>query len=88
VLSNKDDFEKRCNTQMVGIEALSEEQDISELEELIRNHGLLTGSPIAELLLEQWERASSLFVKVVPHEYKRVLERGRVITEMTTTQSI
>jgi glutamate synthase domain-containing protein 3 len=70
----KGDFNLNCNLEMVGLESLEAEQDIAELRELIQLHHMYTGSTIAEQLLDNWQDSLSEFVKVMPTDYKRVLE--------------
>jgi glutamate synthase domain-containing protein 3 len=41
---------------------------------LLAEHHQRTGSPKAKQLLGDWERAVTRFSKVVPTEYRRVLE--------------
>jgi glutamate synthase domain-containing protein 2/glutamate synthase domain-containing protein 1/glutamate synthase domain-containing protein 3 len=74
VLDETDDFAKRCNMGMVGFEAPSA-ADAGELRGLIEEHGRLTGSRVAARVLERFEEllAKGAFVKVMPHDYKRVL---------------
>jgi glutamate synthase (NADPH/NADH) large chain len=73
VLDELGDFEKRCNLGMVELEALSHE-DAVFVASLLEEHERRTGSPKATQLLAQWETTLSRFVKVVPIEYRRVLE--------------
>ncbi|HST32189.1 MAG TPA: glutamate synthase large subunit [Solirubrobacteraceae bacterium] len=74
VLDERGDFAERCNMGMVGFEAPSAE-DASELRELIEEHSRRTGSPVAARVLGAFEELLSrgAFVKVMPHDYKRVL---------------
>jgi len=74
VLDERGDFAERCNMGMVGFEAPSLE-DASELRELIEEHSRRTGSPVAVRVLGEFEGLLSrgAFVKVMPHDYKRVL---------------
>jgi glutamate synthase (NADPH/NADH) large chain len=67
------DFDLRCNLGMVDLEPLMNEQDVSELFEMIRLHQRYTGSTVAEQILGQWPAATEQFVKVMPVDYKRVL---------------
>jgi glutamate synthase domain-containing protein 2/glutamate synthase domain-containing protein 1/glutamate synthase domain-containing protein 3 len=64
----------RCNMGMVGFEAPSEADEI-ELRALIEEHMLRTDSPVARDVLSRWDSllAAGAFVKVMPHDYKRVL---------------
>jgi glutamate synthase (NADPH) large chain len=74
VLDEKGDFaEKRCNTAGVDLEPVMETADIDLLRSLIAKHFEYTGSPRAEWILENWSAMLPKFVKVFPHEYKRVL---------------
>ena len=77
VLDEHGAFKPRCNMGMVGLEA-PDESDISELRALVQEHLERTGSPIAESVLARWEEllASGAFVKVMPHDYKRVLREA------------
>jgi glutamate synthase (NADPH/NADH) large chain/glutamate synthase (ferredoxin) len=74
VLDEEGSFPKRCNMGMVGFEELSA-ADAIELRAMIEEHGQRTGSPVAERVLADWEGllARGAFVKVMPHDYKRVL---------------
>ncbi len=68
------DLSTRCNMGMVALESVKAEEDINELKTLIENHLKYTGSAVAERLLKDWDGALSQFVKVMPTDYKRVLE--------------
>jgi glutamate synthase (NADPH/NADH) large chain len=68
-------FSENCNTEMVDLDPLTyrdEEQIIS----LLRKHIRLTGSKVAQRLLDNWDIVSTQFVKVYPREYKKVLEKS------------
>jgi glutamate synthase (ferredoxin) len=73
VLDEKGDFAKHCNTQMVGLEKV-ESQDAESLKELIQRHAQLTGSKKATRVLAEWNSLLPKFVKVMPKDYKRVLQ--------------
>ena len=71
-------FNVRCNTETVELESVEDPSDIDELRRLIELHRQYTGSSVASRVLEDWPRALSQFVKVMPTDYKRVLaERKR-----------
>jgi glutamate synthase (NADPH/NADH) large chain len=77
------DFESKCNIGMIDLDPVEEDDDISELRELIELHKEFTGSKVAERVLESWPGVLSQFVKVMPTDYKRVLaERRRHDEEM------
>jgi glutamate synthase domain-containing protein 3 len=74
VFDEEGDFaRRRCNLAMVDLEPLVEEKDNELVHRLIRRHAELTGSRRARCLLERWTEAQARFVKIFPHEYKRVL---------------
>ncbi len=74
VLDESGSFKNRCNMGMVGFEALSP-ADVVELAQLIEEHHRRTGSPVAQRVLARREGliADGAFVKIMPHDYKRVL---------------
>jgi len=75
VLDEAGDFgEKRCNTAAVDLEPIIEDEPI--LRRLIENHVEFTASPRAKWILENWQTMLPKFVKVFPHEYKRVLKHN------------
>ncbi|MBM3784566.1 MAG: glutamate synthase subunit alpha, partial [Acidobacteria bacterium] len=62
----------RCNRTMVDLEPLAEQADIAAVRNLIERHVQFTGSPRGKWILENWGDMASRFVKVFPHEFKRV----------------
>ena len=77
VLDEKGDFaERRCNHAGVDLEPVPAE-DVEPLRALIERHVEYTGSPRGQWALENWEQMLPKFVKVFPHEYKRVLKAAR-----------
>jgi len=73
VLDEAGDLEQRCNLGMVELEALSHE-DAAFVAALIQEHHQRTGSPKAAELLRNWETTLTRLIKVVPTEYRRVLD--------------
>jgi glutamate synthase domain-containing protein 3 len=61
-----------CNRTSVDLDPLDAE-DTAILQDLIHRHLALTGSPRAHHILDNWDALAPKFVKVFPHEYKRVL---------------
>jgi glutamate synthase domain-containing protein 2/glutamate synthase domain-containing protein 1/glutamate synthase domain-containing protein 3 len=76
VLDDDGTFAERCNTELVGLEAL-EAADARVVRELVSEHELRTESPVAARLLDDWDNAVLAFVKVMPHDYREALERHR-----------
>ncbi len=78
VYDDSGDFtERRCNLESVDLEPLSDPQDIQLIRDLVQRHAELTGSQRANWILENWNDAASRFIKVFPHEFKRVLGVAR-----------
>ena len=73
VLDQNQTFKGRCNLGMVDLETIADDDDLL-LQHLLARHGELTGSTVAQELLTQWNETRSQFVKVMPRDYKRVLQ--------------
>ncbi len=71
---------RRLNAEMVELEQLDEE-DQRTVQELCRAHLAATGSELAARLLERWEQTVREIVKVMPRDYRRVLEATRRANE-------
>ncbi len=71
-------FDTRCNLDMVDLESVWNKEDKIVLKELIENHYRLTKSRNALALLDDWEAQLPLFVKVIPIDYRKVLERMKM----------
>jgi glutamate synthase domain-containing protein 2/glutamate synthase domain-containing protein 3 len=67
VLDESNDLEKLYNPQLVGLERVSDAEDIRTLQSLILRHQALTGSSRARDILGQWDLYLPQFWKVVPH---------------------
>ncbi len=80
VLDPDDTFFRRLNAEMVELEPL-EPDDGGWLREVLRTHEHLTGSPVAARLLQRWHSEVRHFKKVMPRDYKRVLEAARLAEE-------
>jgi glutamate synthase (NADPH) large chain len=79
VYDDQGDFStRRCNSASVDLEPLVNDDDVAEVKSLLERHRDLTGSPRAAWILEHWADAQERFIKVFPHEYKRVLGVPRV----------
>lgn len=74
VLDEAGDFASRCNQQMVDLEPLENPEEIREVLDMIQRHADHTGSYKAAKVLNHWEEMLPKFVKVMPRDYKRVLQ--------------
>ncbi len=77
VLDEDGDFHTRCNMEMVGLEPLEEPEDLDLVKGLLERHVEYTGSTVAARLLADWPASARKFVKVMPTDYRRVLEQQR-----------
>ncbi|MGE5220037.1 MAG: glutamate synthase large subunit [Chloroflexota bacterium] len=73
VLDEDGTFKNRCNFETVGLERL-DERDLQEVEEMLKRHAIYTRSARAWQLLALWQETAAKFVKVMPRDYRRVLE--------------
>jgi glutamate synthase domain-containing protein 3 len=64
---------RRCNLASVSFEE-PDEGDALELRALVSEHAERTGSEVAQRLLADWEASLERFVKVMPNDYRRVLD--------------
>jgi glutamate synthase domain-containing protein 2/glutamate synthase domain-containing protein 3 len=74
VLDEEGRFETLCNKDMVGLEAIEAEEDEALLRGMVERHLEWTGSERARRVLEEWDALLPKFVKVMPHDLKRVLQ--------------
>jgi glutamate synthase (ferredoxin) len=74
VLDETGDFAGRCNQKMVVLEKLEDAAEIEEVRQMIHRHGQYTRSQRAFKILALWEEMTPKFVKVMPVDYKRMLE--------------
>ncbi|MBI4974232.1 MAG: glutamate synthase large subunit, partial [Candidatus Omnitrophica bacterium] len=70
-------FSSRCNMSMVEFDAIQEEDELT-IHELVSKHYKYTGSTKAKKVLDNFKGELKRFIKVMPLEYKRILE-GRVL---------
>jgi glutamate synthase domain-containing protein 3 len=62
-----------CNRSGVDLEPMIETADVQAVRQLIERHVEYTSSPRGQWVLDNWNDMLPKFVKVFPHEYKRVL---------------
>jgi glutamate synthase (ferredoxin) len=77
VFDEHDDFRRRCNQEMVSLTALDDEEEIEAVKNMIFRHTEYTGSIRATEVLLSWDESLPKFVRVIPHDYRRVVEAQR-----------
>lgn len=74
VLDMNQDFISKVNTEMVEISGLEDPTEVAYVRSLIEDHHHYTGSELAARVLLDFNRALPRFIKVLPTDYKRVME--------------
>jgi len=64
----------RCNRSMVSLEPLADAGEVVQVRQMIERHAELTGSELAKRLLDRWQQTAARFVRVLPNDYRRMLE--------------
>jgi glutamate synthase (NADPH/NADH) large chain len=67
------DVDRRVNPEMVAIETLTDD-DRDQLKSIVERHREMTGSLAADRMLSSWSVEVSKFRKIMPTDYRRVLE--------------
>jgi len=78
VLDEAGDFDYFCNMEMVEISLIEDSMDNKELHGLISNHFKYTESILAKKILDNWSFYLDKFKKIVPIEYKKVLQEEKI----------
>ncbi|MFT5431852.1 MAG: glutamate synthase (NADPH/NADH) large chain [Myxococcota bacterium] len=73
----KGEFHRNCHLGTVDLERVEDEQEMAILWHLIELHFTYTGSTVAQSVLRGWDVAVRQIVKVMPTEYKRVLDEQK-----------
>ena len=83
VLDEAGDFHKRCNQQMADVErlGLDDPAELEEVRAMIQRHADCTQSERARKILALWDVIAPKFVKVMPRDYKRMLQAIHRVSE-------
>ena len=73
VLDETGDFPRRCNRDMVDLTRMDREE-LGEVRLMIERHAAYTDSQRARTILAHWQALVPKFVKVIPRDYKRMLQ--------------
>jgi len=80
VLNLDGDFAERCNLDMVELETFEDAKEEHLVHSLIDEHSRLTGSVRARQIVDEWSRYREIMVKIMPIEYRKVLEASGAIS--------
>jgi glutamate synthase (NADPH/NADH) large chain len=75
VWDRKGDFNLHCNLDLVALESIQDEAEEADVRSLIERHQQYTGSQLANNALQNWDSFLRQCVKVMPVDYKRVLQQ-------------
>lgn len=75
-----------CNKEMVELGPLNQKRDIAVVRDLLEKHARYTVSPVALFLLEHWAQEVGHFVRVMPLEYKRVMQKMKAERELKESE--
>ncbi len=78
VFNENGDFDYFCNMGMVELSLVDEQSEMNELTDLISRHYSYTGSKKAKMILDDLKRYLPMFIKVVPYDYKKVLQEQKL----------
>ena len=78
VLNENGDFDYFCNMGMVELSLVEDHGDIHELTELISLHYKYTNSKKAKQILDDPDKYLNMFIKVIPYDYKKVLQEQKL----------
>ncbi len=81
VLDEAGDFPTRVNLQMVELEKLADPDETEMVWKLVQRHQTYTKSERAATVLKNWQGLTPKFVKVIPKDYKRVLQAMKRVKE-------
>jgi glutamate synthase (NADPH/NADH) large chain len=68
------DYITEINTEMVDLDIL-EDEDFATIKAFLKRHVKLTNSGLGQRFLEDWDKAKEQFIKVIPRDYKAVLQK-------------
>jgi glutamate synthase (NADPH/NADH) large chain len=70
------DFESKLNPELVDLDPIDQE-DKDLLKDMLTKHVEFTGSEVAKSFLADFETSLQSLVKVMPRDYKRVLQKRK-----------
>jgi len=86
VLDTDQLFDTRCNLEMVELSPVMDETEVKFLYDMIHRHVTYTGSTYAAAILQDWAEMLPQFVKVLPIDYKKALDRLKNFQSKETEQ--
>ncbi|MCX6254943.1 MAG: glutamate synthase large subunit [Bacteroidia bacterium] len=78
VLNENGNFDYYCNMGMVELSLVEDYGDVNELSDLISRHYQFTHSRKAKMILDDLNKYLPMFIKVIPYDYKKVLQEQKL----------
>lgn len=75
LVGDVDALKEKCNMEMIDFEELYETNELHAVRQLVMDHYYYTKSSKAMKLLDRWEEMSGQFIKIVPKDYKKMLDK-------------
>ncbi|ORX97575.1 glutamate synthase [Basidiobolus meristosporus CBS 931.73] len=88
VLDVNNDFRPKCNMEMVELDTVNDDEEIRFLKSTIEDHFFFTKSSVAERVLKNFSHFLPKFVRVMPTDYKRVLEESKQQSILSTPKLV
>jgi glutamate synthase (NADPH/NADH) large chain len=86
VLNDDVNFREKCNTEMVEL-CSPDKEDEEIIRELLSDHIKYTGSRRAQEVMEDLQQSLKRFIKVIPIEYRKVLEQRNKSRKLSTEEA-
>ncbi|MCU1289515.1 MAG: glutamate synthase (ferredoxin) [Acidobacteria bacterium] len=86
VFDETGEFWRLCNQEMVSLLRIEEKEEIEQVRNLVSRHFKYTGSFRAKELLLNWEASLAKFVRVIPNDYREVIEAQKYLLSMGLSQ--
>jgi glutamate synthase domain-containing protein 2/glutamate synthase domain-containing protein 1/glutamate synthase domain-containing protein 3 len=77
IYDKESNLAQRINPEMVDLDTIETAEDEQEVKSMIESYIKYTGSQEANEILENWNSVKSKFIKVLPRDYKRVLNEQK-----------
>jgi glutamate synthase domain-containing protein 3 len=87
VHDRENNFKNHCNLDMVSLEKLDEE-DVAMVKKLVFNHYNYTQSVLAKRILDNFSTEVKYFVKILPFEYKKILDQKKMEKNSSLKQDL
>jgi glutamate synthase domain-containing protein 2/glutamate synthase domain-containing protein 1/glutamate synthase domain-containing protein 3 len=75
IYDKEDKLSKRINKELVDLEKIEDEEESAQVKEMIEKYIQYTGSKSAPEIVKNWDTEVGKFIKVMPRDYKRVLQQ-------------